>query len=77
MGMDVAKLTAIDTHVHVELDSCGRLSLPDDFVEASTALFAADRHKLSIDEIAERASMRSVGSRRRVQFSHWSPRALI
>jgi len=62
MGMDVAKLTAIDTHVHVELDSCGRLSLPDDFVEASTALFAADRHKLSIDEIADYYRERSIGA---------------
>ncbi|WP_062895980.1 amidohydrolase family protein [Mycobacterium avium] len=60
--MDVTKLTAIDVHVHVERDGCGHLSLPDEFVEASTAYFNADRHKPSIDEIADYYRQRQIGA---------------
>ncbi len=45
-------LDAIGVHVHVEIDAHGHLSLPDDFVEASSAYFAADHRRPTIDEIA-------------------------
>jgi hypothetical protein len=37
LNLDVASLTAIDTHVHVEVDDHGHSALTDDLVEAATA----------------------------------------
>jgi predicted TIM-barrel fold metal-dependent hydrolase len=38
-GIDLAALTAIDMHVHVEADGHGRLSLDDELLAASAAYF--------------------------------------
>jgi predicted TIM-barrel fold metal-dependent hydrolase len=51
-ALDVAALDAIDVHVHVEIDGHGHLSLPDDFMEASAAYFAADHRAPGVDAIA-------------------------
>ncbi|MDP4502554.1 amidohydrolase family protein [Nonomuraea turcica] len=52
-ALDIDTLTAIDVHAHVEVDGHGQLSLPDDFVEASSKYFAADRRAPSLTEIAD------------------------
>ncbi|MFC4463777.1 amidohydrolase family protein [Streptomyces xiangluensis] len=51
-GLDLDTLDAIDVHAHVEVDGHGHLSLPDDFVEASSKYFAAERRAPTLDEIA-------------------------
>ena len=67
-----------------ELTSSGQsfwLSIHASTLSASTGSFrnrclVSRTSRLLLPEIAERASLRSVGSSSRVQFSHWSPRAL-
>ena len=51
-GLDVAALEAIDVHAHVEVDAHGHMSLPQEFVEASSKYFGADRRAPSLAEIA-------------------------
>src|SRR5712672_288860 len=50
--VDLARLTAVDVHVHVEADHDGRMSLPEDFAEASSAYFGVGHHRPTVDEIA-------------------------
>ena len=52
-GLDVASLEAIDVHAHVEVDTHGHMSLPQEFVEASSKYFGADRRAPSLAEIAD------------------------
>ena len=52
--MDVDGLVAIDTHVHIEIDTCGNTALPDDLLEASAAYFKAGERTPSLDAIADR-----------------------
>lgn len=52
-AIDVAALTAIDTHVHVQFDSTGRRSLPDDLLNAMDAYFGHAPRALSVDELAD------------------------
>ena len=40
--MDVARLKAIDTHVHVEQDACGRFALDAELLDASAKYFRSD-----------------------------------
>ena len=40
--MDVGRLKAIDTHVHVEQDACGRFALDQELLDASAAYFRTD-----------------------------------
>ena len=51
-AIDVASLRAIDTHVHVQSDSTGRRSLPDDLLAAMDAYFGHAPRDLDIDELA-------------------------
>lgn len=52
--MDLAGKIAVDTHVHVEADVHGHLSLPEEFIEASSKYFGAGDHRApSIAEIAD------------------------
>lgn len=51
--IDVANLEAIDVHVHIEIDSAGRTSLPPALAQAASKYFAAGRSP-SLDEIAEK-----------------------
>ncbi|MGH8961427.1 MAG: amidohydrolase family protein [Jatrophihabitantaceae bacterium] len=51
--MDLAAVTAIDTHVHVESDGHGHTSLDDELMDASAAYFKAGRNRTpSLAEIA-------------------------
>ena len=52
-AIDVEALTAIDVHVHVELDEHGHSSLPDDLAAAAAAYFHADGVEPGIDAIAD------------------------
>ena len=53
LGVDPAKLAAIDMHVHLEVDSCGHGSLPEALTEASAKYFKAEDRTPSLDRIAE------------------------
>jgi predicted TIM-barrel fold metal-dependent hydrolase len=61
-GVDLARLTAVDVHVHVEADHDGRTSLPDDVAAASAAYFGASPHRPTVDEIAAYYGERRVGA---------------
>ncbi len=53
MTIDVSRLRAIDTHVHVELDDHGHTSLPEVLTDAATAYFGAAPGRPTIDELAD------------------------
>jgi hypothetical protein len=52
LNLDVANLTAIDTHVHVEVDDHGHNALTDDLVEAASKYFKTDGPRPTLDDIA-------------------------
>ncbi|WP_166866002.1 MULTISPECIES: amidohydrolase family protein [unclassified Salinibacterium] len=52
-AIDVDQLTAIDMHVHVEVDGHGHSSLPDDLAEAASHYFSADGPRPDLDSIAD------------------------
>jgi len=52
-AIDVAAIRAIDTHVHVQSDSTGRRSLPDELLAAMDAYFGHAPRDLDIDELAD------------------------
>ena len=52
-AIDLAAVSAIDMHVHVEIDDHGHHSLPTDLLEASSAYFGAQDRTPSLDRIAE------------------------
>jgi len=60
--MDLARLTAVDVHVHVEADQDGRTSLPEDVAVASAAYFGASPHRPTVDEIAAYYRERRIGA---------------
>jgi predicted TIM-barrel fold metal-dependent hydrolase len=60
--MDLARLTAVDVHVHVEADQDGRTSLPEDVGAASAAYFGASPHRPTVDEIAAYYRERRIGA---------------
>lgn len=51
-AIDVDALTAIDVHVHIEVDDHGHSSLPDDLNEAASKYFKADGPKPDLESIA-------------------------
>ena len=51
-AIDVSALTAIDVHVHIEIDDHGHHSLPDDLVEAASRYFSADGPRPDLDSVA-------------------------
>lgn len=51
-AIDVDALTAIDVHVHIEVDDHGHHSLPDDLVEAASRYFSTDGPRPDLDSIA-------------------------
>lgn len=58
-AIDVDRVTAIDVHVHVEVDDHGRVSLADEFMDASAAYFeAGERTRRST---RSRSTIASVG----------------
>ncbi|WP_442542652.1 amidohydrolase family protein [Arthrobacter sp. KN11-1C] len=52
-GIDLESITAIDMHVHVEVDDCGHRAMPEDLFEASAAYFKSQERTPSVDRIAE------------------------
>lgn len=52
-AIDLASIDAIDTHVHVQFDSTGRRSLPDDLLAAMDAYFGHAPRALAVDELAD------------------------
>ena len=52
LNLDVANLTAIDTHVHIEVDDHGHNALTDDLVEAASKYFKTDGPRPTLDDIA-------------------------
>lgn len=52
-AIDVEALDAIDTHVHIEVDTHGHSSMPDDLVEAASKYFRTDGPRPDLDSIAE------------------------
>src|SRR6266513_2496236 len=61
-GVDLARLTAVDVHVHVEADHDGRTSLPEDVSAASSAYFGVSPHRPTVDEIAAYYRERRIGA---------------
>lgn len=51
-AIDVDALTAIDVHVHIEVDDHGHASLPADLVDAASKYFSADGPRPDLDSIA-------------------------
>lgn len=52
-AVDVDAITAVDMHVHLEVDDHGHVAMPDDIMEASSTYFKAAERTPSIDRIAE------------------------
>ncbi|GAA1144925.1 amidohydrolase family protein [Nesterenkonia lutea] len=52
-AIDVQAIEAVDTHVHLEMDSSGHRALPEVFFEASAKYFKTAERTPSIDRIAE------------------------
>ena len=53
VSIDPGPLDAIDVHVHIEVDSAGRRSLPEAYLQAAAAYFGAHPAAPTIDDIAE------------------------
>ena len=53
-AIDVDALTAIDMHVHVEVDAHGHSSLPPELAEAASRYFSTDGPRPDLDSIASR-----------------------
>lgn len=52
-AIDVASLTAIDVHVHIEMDAHGHNSLPDDLAAAAAKYFSTGGLQPRLDAVAE------------------------
>jgi predicted TIM-barrel fold metal-dependent hydrolase len=53
LGLDVDKLVAIDTHVHIEIDDHGHHALPQVVLDGMSAYFKTDSSRPTLDETAE------------------------
>jgi uncharacterized protein len=52
--MQIDSLTAIDVHVHIEVDGHGHFSLDDELIEASAKYFRADHNRTpTLEQIAD------------------------
>lgn len=52
-AIDITAVEAVDTHVHLEMDSSGHRALPEVFFDASAKYFKTEERTPSIDRIAE------------------------
>ncbi|WP_194409794.1 amidohydrolase family protein [Microbacterium cremeum] len=52
-AIDLDAISAIDVHVHIEVDGHGHASLPQDLVEAASRYFSADSPRPDLDSIAD------------------------
>jgi len=53
LDIDVDKLVAIDTHVHIEVDTHGHHAMPQTLVDGMSAYFKTDMARPTLDETAE------------------------
>lgn len=54
LAIDLARVDAIDTHVHIESDGHGHFSLDDELLDASAAYFRAGQNRTpTLPEVAE------------------------
>jgi predicted TIM-barrel fold metal-dependent hydrolase len=60
--IDPENLTAIDTHVHVQIDDDGRLALPQRFLDAMATYFGASDPPLTVDQTAEHFRERGIAA---------------
>ncbi|MFH8252967.1 amidohydrolase family protein [Microbacterium sp. B2969] len=51
-AIDLDAVTAIDVHVHIEVDDHGHSSLPDDLAAAAAAYFKSDGPRPDLDSVA-------------------------
>ena len=61
-AVDVSALTAIDVHVHIEIDDHGHSSLPDDLTAAAAKYFSADGPRPDLDSVAAYYRERSMAA---------------
>lgn len=61
-AIDLDAITAIDVHVHIEVDGHGNTSLPPDLVDAASAYFSADGPRPDLDSIADHYRERSMAA---------------
>ena len=52
-AIDLDAITAIDVHVHIEVDGHGNASLPPDLADAASTYFSADGPRPDLDSIAD------------------------
>jgi len=52
-AIDLDAMTAIDVHVHIEVDGHGRASLPDDLAAGAAKYFSADGPRPDLDSVAD------------------------
>ncbi|QCP00656.1 amidohydrolase [Arthrobacter sp. 24S4-2] len=50
--INIDSISAIDMHVHLEVDSCGHKAMPQDLFEASSKYFRSQERTPSVDRIA-------------------------
>ncbi len=53
LRLDLAKIEAIDTHVHIEVDGHGHTALPDTLIQAAGTYFRAATTFPTLDEVAD------------------------
>jgi uncharacterized protein len=51
-AIDIDAITAIDVHVHIEIDAHGHSSLPDDLADAAASYFSSEGPRPDIDGVA-------------------------
>ena len=63
MSIDLASVTAIDTHVHIEADAHGCFALDDELIAASGKYFRADDDRTpALDKVANYYRSRNMGA---------------
>lgn len=63
MTIDVASITALDTHVHIEADGQGHFSLDDELLDASATYFKANANRApNLTEVAEHYRERNLAA---------------
>jgi hypothetical protein len=53
LGLDLATIEAIDTHVHIEVDSVGHTALPQSLIDAAGSYFRAPTTFPALDAVAD------------------------
>ncbi|WP_341940308.1 amidohydrolase family protein [Microbacterium sp. LWH10-1.2] len=51
-AIDLASITAVDMHVHIEVDEHGHTSLPPDLADAASAYFSTEGPRPDLDSVA-------------------------